>query len=229
MHPPPITNGMSGWGSRYWDCCKPSCGWRTNAGGRNPAMSCGQQNMSVDENQQSACSGGGAYMCWSEAPWSLDGTLAYGFAAHNGVPCGRCYQLQFNGGGHDGQNNSALNSKTMIVQVTNIGGIGSDQFDLLIPGGGVGSADPDASVCKSQFGSSADLGAQNGGFRTSCGGDATCIRNRCQSVFSGKTDMLNGCNWFVDWFGMADNPTFSFQQISCPAAITQRSGLSDPG
>jgi hypothetical protein len=229
MHPPPITSGgMNGWGSRYWDCCKASCGWRTNAGG-NPALSCGVSNMSVGENEQSACSGGGAYMCWNEAPWPLDDTLAYGFAAHNGVPCGRCYQIQFNGGGHDGQNNSSINGKTLIVQVTNIGGIASDQFDLLIPGGGVGGADPDSSSCKAQFGQNVDLGAQSGGFRTSCGNDKTCIMNKCQAAFSGKSDLITGCDWFVNWFGAADNPTFVFKQIACPSAITQRSGLRDPG
>ena len=230
MHPPPITSGgMSGFGTRYWDCCKPSCGWRANAGNRNPAMSCGQTNMSVGENEQSACSNGGAYMCWNEAPWSLDDTLAYGFAAHNNVPCGRCYQIQFDGKGHEGQNNSSLNGKTMIVQVTNIGNIGSDQFDLLIPGNGVGAGDPDSSACKAQFGSNVDLGAQNGGFRATCGADKTCIMNKCMAAFSGKSDLLNGCDWYVNWFGAADNPTFVSKQIACPSAITQRSGLSDPG
>jgi hypothetical protein len=165
-------------------------------------------------------------MCWNEAPWSLDDTLAYGFAAHNGVPCGRCYQIQFDGKGHDGQNNSGVNGKTMIVQVTNIGGIGSDQFDLLIPGGGVGAAGTGA--CLKQF-PGADLGATNGGFRSTCGADKTCIQNKCNAAFSGKTDLMNGCDWFVNWFGMSDNPTFVFKQIACPSAITSRSGLRDPG
>jgi hypothetical protein len=229
MHPPPITSGGSnGWGSRYWDCCKPSCGWKANAGGRTPANSCGPQNQNLGASDTAnACfDNGSAFMCWNEAPWAVDDTLAYGFAAHNGVPCGRCYQIQFNGGGHDGQNNSALNNKTMIVQVTNIGGIGSDQFDLLIPGGGVGAAGTGA--CLKQF-PGADLGATNGGFRTSCGSDKTCLQNRCNTVFSGKADLLAGCNWYIDWFSAADNPTFVFKQIACPSAITQRSGLGDPG
>ena len=33
--PPPITSGgMNAWASRYWDCCKPACGWTGNTGGR---------------------------------------------------------------------------------------------------------------------------------------------------------------------------------------------------
>ena len=35
--------------------------------------------------------------------------------------------------------NNSLNGKMMIVQVINNGGVGGDQFDLLIPGGGVGA------------------------------------------------------------------------------------------
>ena len=168
-------------------------------------------------------------MCWNQSPWPLDNTLAYGFAAHNGVPCGRCYQLQFTGTARNGnaQSAAALNGKTMIVQVTNIGGINADQFDLLIPGGGVGAAGPNA--CRNQFGQSVDLGATNGGFLTSCNRDKACVQTRCQSVFNGKPELLAGCDWFLTWFNGADNPDFIFKQIACPAAITQRSGLSDPG
>ena len=37
MHPPPIiSGGMSGWASRYWDCCKPSCGWRATPAATTP-------------------------------------------------------------------------------------------------------------------------------------------------------------------------------------------------
>ena len=28
MEPPKVTSGKTGWGSRYWDCCKPHCSWR---------------------------------------------------------------------------------------------------------------------------------------------------------------------------------------------------------
>jgi hypothetical protein len=176
-----------------------------------------------------ACTGGSAYMCWDQSPWELDGTLSYGYAAHNGDPCGRCYQIQFNGGSHNGGANAgtqALSGKTMIVQVTNIGGIASDQFDLLIPGGGVGQFN----ACSSQWGvSNSELGAQYGGFLAGCNGDKNCVRNKCTTIFANKPDLKAGCDWFLGWFNGADNPTFVYQKIACPAALTQKSGLSDPG
>jgi hypothetical protein len=232
MHPPPISGGTNGWASRYWDCCKPSCGWRANAGGRNPAVSCNQSNMSLGPTDEAnACfNNGNAFMCWNQAPWALDDTLAYGYVAFNGVPCGRCYQIEFTGSSYNGGTNAGtgpLANKTMIVQVTNIGDIGNNHFDLMIPGGGVGAAGPNA--CRRQFGQNADLGAQSGGFRTACNGDKNCVMQRCMSVYGNSPDMLAGCRWFVDWFNAADNPNLRYKQIACPSALVQRSGLSDPG
>jgi hypothetical protein len=112
----------------------------------------------------------------------------------------------------------------MIVQVINNGGVAQDQFDLLIPGGGVGLLN----ACSTQWGSS-DLGAQYGGFLAGCNGDAGCVRNKCNTVFAGKPDLMAGCDWFLGWYSAADNPNLTYQQIACPAALTQRSGLSDPG
>jgi len=176
---------------------------------------------------QSACSNGGAFMCWNGAPWALDSTLSYGFVARNGVPCGRCFQIEFPGTSHNGGSNAgtqALAGKTMIVQAINIGGIEASQFDLLIPGGGVGQFN----ACSKQWGGS-DLGAQYGGFLTGCNGDKACVQNKCNSIFAGKQELLDGCNWFLTWFNAADNPNVVYKQIACPAAITQRSGLGDPG
>jgi hypothetical protein len=156
-------------------------------------------------------------------------TLSYGFAAasSNNYVCGRCYQIQFNGTAHTGSNAGAtsLNGKTMIVQVTNNGGVASDQFDLLIPGGGVGALN----ACSTQWGTT-NLGSQYGGFLTGCGGDTSCVRTMCQNIFgTSKPDLMAGCNWFLDWFNAADNPAFIFKSIACPAAITAVSGLHDPG
>ena len=78
MHPNPITGGMSGWASRYWDCCKPACGWKGNVTRGNPMMSCDMSNNSLGGNYDAvnACEGGGtAFMCWSGVPWSADDTL----------------------------------------------------------------------------------------------------------------------------------------------------------
>jgi hypothetical protein len=232
-HPPMITNGMSGWASRYWDCCKPACGWKGNVTRGNPMVSCDINDNSLGGNYDAvnACQGGGtAYMCWNAVPWSLDSTLSYGYAAASGgnYACGRCYQLQFTGTNNtsgDKKGTPALNGKTMIVQVINNGGVQATQFDLLIPGGGVGALN----ACTTQWGSSVDLGTQYGGWLSECNGSASCVMGKCQSAFANKPDLMNGCNWFLNWFGASNNPDFVYQKIACPAALTQASGLSDPG
>jgi len=193
--------------------------------------SCDKQNMSLGGNYdaKNACEGGGtAYMCWNASPWAVSDTLSYGFAAASGgnYVCGRCYQIQFTGSGHNGNNAGvgALNGKTMIIQIINNGGVAADQFDLLIPGGGVGALN----ACSSQWGSS-DLGAQYGGFLNGCSGNKDCVRQKCQTIFANKPELMEGCDWFLGWFNAADNPNFVFKPIACPAAITSDSGLQDPG
>ncbi len=224
---------MSGWASRYWDCCKPACGWKGNVTRGNPMMSCDMSDNSLGSNYDAvnACQGGGtAYMCWSGIPWSLDNTLSYGYAAASGnnYACGRCYQIQFTGTNNtngDKKGTPGVNGKTMIVQVINNGGVQATQFDLLIPGGGVGALN----ACSTQWGSSVDLGTQYGGWLSECNGDANCVQQKCQSAFSNKPELMAGCSWFLNWFGASNNPDFVYQKIACPAALTQASGLSDPG
>jgi Glycosyl hydrolase family 45 len=231
MQPPPITNGSPGWASRYWDCCKPACAWKANVRTGNPMTSCNQQNQNLSSaDVKNACDGGsgGAFMCWNASPWSLSDSLSYGFvaASSGNYVCGRCYQLQFTGSGHSGSNPGAtsLSGKTMIVQVINNGGVAGDQMDILIPGGGVGALN----ACSTQWGN-VDLGAQFGGFYLACKNDKACTQQMCLAAFAGKPDLQAGCDWFLGWFNGADNPNFVFKQVSCPAAVTQRSGLSDPG
>lgn len=225
----PLPSGSPhGWASRYWDCCKQHCSWPENAP-HGAAISCNRQDQNIsDGSTQSACSGGGsAHTCWSMAPWAVADNLAYGYAAvPPGGACGKCYQLQFNGQGHHEANDpgsKSLAGKTMIVQATNIGhDVNGGQFDLLIPGGGVGAFNG----CTSQWGVS-DLGAQYGGFLTGCNGSVSCLRNKCNSVFAGKSDLLEGCLFHADWMGGANNPEFNYAEVACPAALEQTSGMSD--
>lgn len=234
--PPVITDGKDGWATRYWDCCKPACGWTGNVpGGAKPVSSCNQADQSMGGNYdaQSACQGGSAFMCGNFGPWAVSDTLAYGFAAVNQGSdyCGRCYQLQFTGQSHNSgadAGSQSLAGKTMIVQAINTGGVDGTQFDLLIPGGGVG----DFNACSTQWGTS-DLGEQYGGFFLACqksnGFDyaksKACAAAKCQSVFGSKADLLAGCNFFVNWFGAPDNPALKYKEVSCPDAITSLSGL----
>ena len=162
-------------------------------------------------------------MCWNGAPWQVGPNLSYGFVAASGgnYSCGRCYQLQFTGSGHNGGSNS-LNGKMMIVQVINNGGVAQDQFDLLIPGGGVGALN----ACGTPIGPvgrvDSDLGAQYGGFLTGCNGDTNCVHQKCQTVFANKPDLMAGCEWFLGWFGAADNPNLVAKEIACPAMLKAR-------
>ncbi|MDD9938296.1 MAG: hypothetical protein OXT09_32105, partial [Myxococcales bacterium] len=232
---PPLEGGCSGYATRYWDCCKAHCGWTGNVpGGVAPLTSCGgsDQSLGGDYGAQSSCNGGGAFMCQNLAPWAVDGGLSYGFAAtQSGDICGRCYQLQFTGQSHNAGNDpgsSALAGKTMIVQATNVGfDVAGGQFDILVPGGGVGAFN----ACSSQWGvSNNELGAQYGGFLTTCkqqqgssdhGALKSCVMSRCNDVFGsrGLTELVAGCQWFVDWFEVADNPSLLYREVECPGAL----------
>jgi hypothetical protein len=239
---PPIQTGCSGYATRFWDCCKPHCGWQANVPpGVSPLNSCTVSNSPLsDVNAQSSCSGGGAYMCQGLAPYAVTSNLAYGYAAtSNGDICGRCYQLDFDGSSHNAggdPGSRALAGKTMIVQAMNVGyDVGGGQFDLLVPGGGVGAFN----ACSAQWGvSSSELGAQYGGFLSKCkqqhGYSASldtyksCVAQQCTSVFGsrGLKDLEAGCRWFVDWFQAADNPSLKYKEVACPAALTSESGMN---
>lgn len=183
----------------------------------------------ANPSTQSACSNGSAYACYSFAPIVASSCLAYGFAAFNSGNCGDCYQLTFTGTSKNGGNDpgsAALKGKQMIVQVVNIGDIDQNQFDLMIPGGGVGG---NPRGCPMQWGSSVALGATNGGFITQCEGQSTnystqetCVQNMCSALPSG---IQSGCDWQVSWFGIANNPNLVYEKVTCPSALTQASGL----
>jgi len=236
--PAPIQSGCNGYATRFWDCCKPHCSWPSNvSGGSKPANSCSANNAVVDVNMQSSCNGGGAHMCSGLTPWAVNSNLAYGFAAtSNGDVCGRCFQLQFTGASHNGgddQGSKALSGKTMIVQAINIGfDVGGGQFDIAIPGGGVGAFNG----CASQWGvTNSELGAQYGGFLAVCrqqngsNHDAvkSCVLQKCTSVFQsrGLSDLAAACKWSVDWYQAADNPALKYKAVACPQELAGRSGM----
>jgi hypothetical protein len=100
--------------------------------------------------------------------------------------------------------------------------VGGDQFDLLVPGGGVGQFN----ACSNQWGiSSSALGAQYGGLLTDCNADPDCMKQKCQSVFGSMPALLAGCTWFTNWYGSADNPSVTYKQVPCPSQITSKSGI----
>jgi hypothetical protein len=78
-----------------------------------------------------------------------------------------------------------------------------------MPGGGFGLFDG----CVSEWGTpSTGWGAQYGGISD---------RSDCDAF---PAALQPGCYWRFDWFENANNPTVSFQQVECPAALTTKSG-----
>ncbi|HET7540988.1 MAG TPA: hypothetical protein VFK05_13990 [Polyangiaceae bacterium] len=204
------------WASRYWDCCKPHCSTNGNI------KSCGADGVSQNGGG-SACSGGSAYTCYSQAPRAIGDYVAYGYVAVPNPQCGTCYHLQFTGTGQFAANDPGskqLLGKHMIVKVSNTGGdVAGNQFDMMIPGGGVGQ---NANTCPNQWKVSAsDLGPTQGGFLTGCTGSYSakrdCVRQKCMLLPDG--DLRKGCIWFVDWYAAADNPQFRYESIQCPSDI----------
>jgi len=154
----------------------------------------------------------GAHTCFDMIPVAINDTLAYAFGATPGgaKSCGKCYQIQFDGGWDPFPEaprvtHSALKGKTLIIMASNTGhDVGSGQFDIMIPGGGTGAFD----CFSQQLGKTrlqTDRGHKNGGLLTSCfwedgitgvqelrdaGWNATleewqtCLRRKCRETFS---------------------------------------------
>ncbi|KAF2475587.1 uncharacterized protein BDR25DRAFT_213635 [Lindgomyces ingoldianus] len=202
----PLTHAISGTGksTRYWDCCKPSCSWPSKANVTNPVSTCDKSsNILTDASTKSGCDSGTAYMCANQIPWSVNSALSYGFAAtalsgqkESDWCCG-CYAVTFTSGKAKG--------KTMLIQSTNTGGdLADNQFDIAMPGGGLGIFDG----CSSQFGGLG--GSRYGGVSN---------RSDCDSF---PPALKPGCQWRFDWFNNADNPTHQFTQIRCPSELVSK-------
>lgn len=80
----PSGNGAT---TRYWDCCKPSCGWPGKGSmSKGPLLTCSKDDAPLNDAgaTKSGCdSGGSAYMCSNQSPWAVNETVSYGWAAVN--------------------------------------------------------------------------------------------------------------------------------------------------
>jgi len=224
----------SGWATRYWDCCKPSCSWAENSGG-NPAKQCSNKGKSesTDWGAGSVCSGGSMMTCTSQIPFTVDGCTEMGFAfaavpAANGGQCGKCFQLTFTGEGHYNSTNAntkAIKGKKLIIMATNIGGdVQQGQFDILIPGGGVGMFNGCSSM---GWGSQ---GEQYGGLLSDCEKSEnynaakmlTCLKNKCNSSFGSDTEAKKGCMFLAEFMHAAGNPEHNYIEVECPEVLKSR-------
>lgn len=224
----------SGWATRYWDCCKPHCSWPEHAHG-NYAKQCTNKGKSesTDWGGGSVCSGGGLMTCTSQIPFTVDGCDDYGFAfaavpASNGGDCGKCFQLTFTGEGHYNSTNAntkAIKGKKLIIMTTNIGGdVQQGQFDIMIPGGGVGQFNGCSSM------GWGDQGEQYGGLLSKCEVESNyqasamqrCLQKKCESVFSNDAEAKKGCLFLAEWMHAAGNPEHNYEEVECPDVLKQR-------
>ena len=229
----------SGFASRYWDCCKPSCSWTSNAGNGNECRQCDANGKAIsDKNSRSMCDGGPATTCLSQIPFVASGCSNIGFA-FGAVPgagpkiCGRCFELSFTGQGkyETKLNHQKLKGKKLIVMASNIGyDVSGGQFDIMIPGGGVGIFNG----CANIFGN--NLGAQYGGLLSDCenqvgwGGNDNhiyterkkCLAQKCNTVFSRNGQAKEGCLFLANFLEAAGNPLHTYREIQCPSEIKQK-------
>lgn len=199
------------------------------------------------EGTRSACGDEkekGVFTCTDMAPIAVNDTLAYAYVAGTAdSKCGKCYHLQYDGHFKDEfeQNppkatHKALKGKHLVVMASNIGGdvaggndkLPAGQFDLMVPGGGVGAFD--ALSTQVNKGAGFNWGAGFGGFltecqkNTNCGTEGsldcyqTCVKDMCDAAFAdaGLPNLLRGCHWFADWYMAADNPTYYIEEVECP-------------
>ena len=198
------------------------------------------------EGTRSACGDEkekGVFTCTDMAPIAVNDTLAYAYVAGTGdSKCGKCYHLQYDGHFKDEFENNppkathkALKGKHLVVMASNIGhdvaggnaSLPAGQFDLMVPGGGVGAFD---ALSTQVNGANVNWGAGFGGFltecqkNTNCGTEGsldcyqTCVKDMCDAAFgnAGLPNLLRGCHWFADWYMAADNPTYYIEEVECP-------------
>lgn len=227
-----IENGKrgSGYATRYWDSCKPHCAWSGKGGpATTPTRTCHADGSRAGVDEKSACEGGTAGTCLSQIPQVINDNVAYAFAATPGGEndCGRCFMLTFNGEGKDGTNarSRALKGKRLIVMSSNIGyDVAGGQFDIMIPGGGVGAFNG----C-SVMGLSC-AGKQYGGLLATCedagGGDAkikSCLIESCNREYANNSQAKEGCLFMANWMNAAStNPKHDYVEVECPAELAAK-------
>ncbi|USP80671.1 glycoside hydrolase family 45 protein [Curvularia clavata] len=199
--------------TRYWDCCKPSCGWKGKADFSNPVQSCSADNQPIDDAAGTGCNGGGAFQCADQQPWAINDTMSYGFAGvyllpnltHGGIEdawCCACYQLDFT--------SDPLIGKSMIIQASNTAYdiTTTNRFTLAVPGGNTTSADG----CAKQYGVDQSVFGQNE--------QGVSSSSDCENL---PESLKAGCRWRFDWLQDASFPSAKFKRVVCPAEITAKS------
>ena len=222
--------GQQGFATRYWDCCMPHCAWPEHGG---KAKTCDAKGKTpIGNNNGSICSNGQGTTCTSQTPIIVSEKLAYAFAATpgNDNTCGKCFALTFTGQGkyETKANHQALKGKTLVVMASNIGyDVQGGQFDVMIPGGGVGAFNGCANM------GWGDQGAQYGGLLSKCedevgyDGDLLtkrkqCLTEKCNKSFANDAEAKEGCLFLATWMEAAGNPLHTYKEVDCPQALIQK-------
>ena len=222
--------GQQGFATRYWDCCMPHCAWPEHGG---KAKTCDAKGKTpIGNNNGSICSNGQGTTCTSQTPIIVSEKLAYAFAATpgNDNTCGKCFALTFTGQGkyETKANHQALKGKTLVVMASNIGyDVQGGQFDVMIPGGGVGAFNGCANM------GWGDQGAQYGGLLSKCedevgyDGDLLnkrkqCLTEKCNKSFANDSEAKEGCLFLATWMEAAGNPLHTYKEVECPQALIQK-------
>ncbi|PVH93183.1 glycoside hydrolase family 45 protein [Periconia macrospinosa] len=198
--------------TRFWDCCKPSCGWKAKAPFSRPVLSCGIDDKPIDIDAGTGCNGGSAYQCSNQQPWKVNDTFSYGFAGVFIKPeltagkiedawCCACYQLDFT--------SDPLKGKTMIVQASNTAYdvTSNNRFSLAIPGGNTTSHD----ACAKQYGVDQKVfGQENSGIRS---------ENDCDNL---PDNLKEACKWRFEWYKDQQYPSVNFKRVPCPTELTSK-------
>lgn len=229
-----------GFATRYWDCCKPSCAWPDHDGGNREARTCTvDQKVITDDGHcsNSICGAGGPAMaCLSQIPWKVSDTVGYAFAASPGSGanvCKKCFELAFTGEGNweTTLNHKKLKGKKLIVISSNIGyDVEGGQFDIMIPGGGVGMFNG----CDGLFGAG-NMGRAYGGLLSDCEEDIgyegseeeiyekrkSCLTQKCKTAFKIK-EAIDGCLFLADFMEAAGNPSVDYKEVDCPKELLDK-------
>ena len=222
--------GQQGFATRYWDCCMPHCAWPEHGGA---AKTCDAKGKTpIGNNSGSICSNGQGTTCTSQIPIIVSDKLAYAFAATpgNDATCGKCFALTFTGEGkyETKANHQALKGKTLVVMASNIGyDVQGGQFDIMIPGGGVGQFNGCAAM------GWGDQGATYGGLLSKCedevgyDGDLLnkrkeCLKEKCNKSFANDTEAKEGCLFLATWMEAAGNPNHTYKEVECPQALKNK-------
>ena len=157
------------------------------------------------------------------------------------------YEEEWGGYSDVGSMRLSRKRKRMIVQAVAVDASFDDgQFGIFVPGGGVESQ---WRGCMVQWGlqqrPTLDIGASYGGMLARCQGCADpgrgcvpdrrlnydelklCVKAMCNATFgapqySHLAPLRTSCEWFADWFELADYPTFRYREVGCPSAITNQ-------